>query len=70
MGHSKEHALLLCTEHHDDRHDGLLSIELVREIPDAMKPRKIEINGGERRTIEADAPSEPLPERQEERAAA
>jgi len=25
--------------------DGLLSIELVREIPDAMKPRKIAING-------------------------
>ena len=25
--------------------DGLLSIELVREIPDAMKPRKIEIGG-------------------------
>ena len=26
--------------------DGLLSIELTREIPDAMKPRKIEIDGG------------------------
>ena len=26
--------------------DGLLSIELRREIPEAMKPRKIEINGG------------------------
>lgn len=25
--------------------DGLLSVELVREIPDAMKPRKIAING-------------------------
>jgi molecular chaperone IbpA len=25
--------------------DGLLSIELVREIPEAMKPRKIEIRG-------------------------
>jgi molecular chaperone IbpA len=33
--------------------DGLLSIELVREIPEAMKPRKIEINGGSSRTIEA-----------------
>jgi molecular chaperone IbpA len=53
-----------------DMQDGLLSIELVREIPDAMKPRKIEINGGGRRTIEADAPSEPVAERQEERAAA
>ena len=27
--------------------DGLLSIELVREIPEEMKPRKIEIGGGE-----------------------
>ena len=26
--------------------DGLLQIELVREIPEAMKPRKIEIGGG------------------------
>ena len=26
--------------------DGLLSIELVREIPEAMKPRKVEIGGG------------------------
>jgi molecular chaperone IbpA len=25
--------------------DGLLTVELVREIPDAMKPRKIAING-------------------------
>jgi molecular chaperone IbpA len=35
--------------------DGLLSIELVREIPEAMKPRKIEINNGGARTIEAEA---------------
>lgn len=28
-----------------DLADGLLTIELVREIPDAMKPRKIAING-------------------------
>ena len=28
-----------------DLKDGLLSIELVREIPEAMKPRKIEISG-------------------------
>ena len=26
--------------------DGLLAIELVREIPEAMKPRRIEIGGG------------------------
>ena len=29
-----------------DLQDGLLTIELVREIPEAMKPRKIEINAG------------------------
>ncbi len=29
-----------------DLRDGLLSIELVREIPEAMKPRKIDIGGG------------------------
>jgi molecular chaperone IbpA len=28
-----------------DLKDGLLSIELVREIPEAMKPRKVEITG-------------------------
>jgi len=28
-----------------DLKDGMLSIELVREIPEAMKPRKIEIGG-------------------------
>ncbi|HEY0625644.1 MAG TPA: Hsp20 family protein [Allosphingosinicella sp.] len=33
--------------------DGLLTIELVREIPEAMKPRKIAINGGSSQTIEA-----------------
>jgi molecular chaperone IbpA len=32
--------------------DGLLSVELVREIPEAMKPRKISINGGSSQTIE------------------
>lgn len=29
-----------------DLADGLLTIELVREIPEAMKPKKIAINGG------------------------
>mgnify|MGYP003574957461 CR=1 FL=1 len=33
--------------------DGLLTIDLVREIPDAMKPRKIAINGGSSQTLEA-----------------
>src|SRR5438874_1356544 len=32
-----------------DLKDGLLSIELVREIPESMKPKKIEIGAGERR---------------------
>ncbi len=36
-----------------DLRDGLLSIELVREIPEAMKPRRIAINGGSSHTIEA-----------------
>jgi len=31
-----------------DIRDGLLAIDLVREIPEAMKPKKIEINSGER----------------------
>jgi molecular chaperone IbpA len=30
-----------------DLNDGLLSIELVREIPEAMKPRKINIGGSQ-----------------------
>ena len=46
--------------------DGLLSIDLVREIPEAMKPRKIDIGGseteeptrGQRQTIEARAEEE------------
>src|ERR1044072_2288327 len=32
-----------------DLKDGLLAIELVREIPEAMKPRKISIGGGNER---------------------
>lgn len=48
-----------------DMRDGLLSIELVREIPDAMKPRKIEINGGAGRTIEGGA--EPQSETESQR---
>jgi molecular chaperone IbpA len=38
--------------------DGLLSISLLREIPEAMKPRKIAINGGEARTLEAGSGTE------------
>ena len=32
--------------------NGLLKIELVREVPEAMKPRRIAINGGSKPTIE------------------
>ena len=35
-----------------DLKDGLLSIDLVREIPEAMKPRKIDIGGGSERQKE------------------
>ncbi len=47
-----------------DLRDGLLQIELVREIPEAMKPRKIDIGGSESNaprhdTIEAKA-NEPV----------
>ncbi|WP_205480951.1 Hsp20 family protein [Sphingomonas arenae] len=45
-----------------DLKDGMLAIDLVREIPEAMKPRKIEIGGAvtpqpepEQRTLEAKA---------------
>ena len=34
-----------------DLKDGLLAIELVREIPEAMKPRKIDIGSSERSAI-------------------
>jgi molecular chaperone IbpA len=42
-----------------DLSDGMLSVELVREIPEAMKPRKIEIGGSTpaTETIESKAES-------------
>ena len=50
--------------------DGLLSIELVRVIPDAMKPRKIDIGSGRSETIEGrnEAPKQPAPEQERETA--
>ena len=51
-----------------DMKDGLLSIELIREIPEAMKPRKIDINAGENRTIEGRDENEAEESRQEEEA--
>ena len=53
-----------------DMKDGLLSIDLLREIPEAMKPRKIDINAGENRTIEARDESKAEESRQEESAPA
>lgn len=38
-----------------DLNDGLLSIDLVREIPEAMKPRKIEIGGNSSLTADNDS---------------
>ena len=49
-----------------DMRDGLLSVELVREIPDAMKPRKIEINGSAGRTIEGEGQPQPQPQPERE----
>ena len=42
-----------------DLADGLLAIELVREIPDAMKPRKISVNGSAARQVEVAANDAP-----------
>nr|WP_295372213.1 Hsp20 family protein [uncultured Sphingosinicella sp.] len=53
-----------------DLRDGLLSIELVREIPEAMKPRRIEINGGSSHTIEARAENDQQPQEERESVAA
>lgn len=39
-----------------DLKDGMLSIELVREVPEAKKPRKIEIGGSQPSQIETSAP--------------
>ena len=38
--------------------DGLLSIELVREIPEAMKPRTIDISTGEAATLKSEPTGE------------
>ena len=38
-----------------DIRDGLLSVELVREIPEAMKPRKISIGGADRQGEQIEA---------------
>jgi molecular chaperone IbpA len=43
-----------------DLSDGMLSIELVREIPEAMKPRKIEIGGGAETPEAIESRAEPI----------
>jgi molecular chaperone IbpA len=50
-----------------DMQDGLLAIELVREIPDAMKPRKIDINAAAGRTIEGEQQPQAEPRREDAR---
>jgi molecular chaperone IbpA len=40
-----------------DMKDGLLSIELKREIPEAMKPKKINIGGSQQGQIGGDQPA-------------
>ena len=42
--------------------DGLLTIELVREIPEEMKPRKIQIGGAETANIEGSVSGSPTEE--------
>jgi molecular chaperone IbpA len=56
-----------------DLRDGLLAIELLREIPEAMKPRKIDIGSGAPRSVDAEpqrqfAAVEQQPERESEAA--
>lgn len=41
-----------------DLSDGLLTIELVREVPEAMKPRRIDIGGSTPTSIEAEPKAE------------
>ena len=53
-----------------DLKDGLLSIELVREIPEEMKPRRIEIGGTEGQSQLSDQRESAVNENQKERVAA
>ena len=49
-----------------DLRDGLLAIELVREIPEAMKPRRIDIGGSEHVTLDSASTEAPSESRAEE----
>jgi len=53
-----------------DLRDGLLSIELVREIPEEMKPRRIEIRGAEGQSQLSDQRDSAANENQRESVAA
>jgi molecular chaperone IbpA len=50
-----------------DLRDGLLAVELVREIPEMMKPRKIAIGGGASETLETSAAPAPQAHNDEQR---
>ena len=50
-----------------DLRDGLLAIELVREIPEAMKPRKIDIGTGTSQTIDVSSERKEQVEQQPQR---
>ena len=47
-----------------DLSDGMLSIDLVREIPEAMRPRKISLGGGNTQAIEPDRKTVDAPVRE------
>lgn len=47
-----------------DLNDGLLSIDLVREIPEAMRPRKISLGGDKAQAIEPNRANIDAPERE------
>ncbi|TFI57134.1 Hsp20 family protein [Sphingomonas parva] len=53
-----------------DLREGLLSIELVRELPERMKPRRIEIHGTEGAARLSDQRDPPANENQKDRVAA
>ena len=48
-----------------DLKDGMLSLELVREIPEAMKPRRIDIGGSGQQTIESRPSADPVPDKKQ-----
>jgi len=46
-----------------DLKDGMLSLELVREIPEAMRPRKISLSGGDTKSLGSDRKTIEAPSR-------